>query len=390
MSRNQTGSVKKPAQKTQNQRTIKRIGLRLSTGLLMIFGSLFFVSIAATRPLSAGVLVLMLAFHATLTIAIAFSFPDTAVSYVWRYRLAYLISACLPLINWSVVGFVKFFNQDHNMFGTIPLLNIAIFLVIAIIGAFLGGLIATAIDEGLWENNSPPPEQIQKEVRRKHLELIGNPGPEPIAKRLFDYISALIGILLSMPIWSFITFLVWFEDPGPILFIKNSVTKGGNNFHQFKFRTMVPGAEIETGPVQAKRVDARVLVSGRFLRKTALDELPQLINILRSEMSFVGPRPQRTVLVRGYLEMLPDYAERHRVLPGLSGLAQVAGDYYLTPRQKLRFDSLYIRYRSMGFDLKLIMLAFLITFWYRWQDDWSGRLPRSLMRFGTNKPRNRT
>ncbi|MCJ7660339.1 MAG: sugar transferase, partial [Anaerolineales bacterium] len=139
------------------------------------------------------------------------------------------------------------------MFGTITLLNMGISLVLAIIGAFLGGLIATAIDEGLWENNSPPPEQIQKEVREKHLEVIGNPGPEPISKRLFDYISALFGILLSMPIWSLITFLVWFEDPGPILFIKNSVTKGGKNFHQFKFRTMVPGAEVETGPVQAKR-----------------------------------------------------------------------------------------------------------------------------------------
>jgi lipopolysaccharide/colanic/teichoic acid biosynthesis glycosyltransferase len=275
------------------------------------------------------------------------------------------------------------------MFATIPLLNVAISLILAIIGAFLGGLIATAIDEGLWENNSPP-EQIQKEVREKHLEVIGNPGPEPISKRLFDYISALFGILLSMPIWSFITFLVWFEDPGPILFIKNAVTKGGNNFHQFKFRTMVLGAEVETGPVQAKRADARVLLSGRFLRKTALDELPQLINILRSEMSFVGPRPHRTVLVRGYLEVLPEFAERHRILPGLAGLAQVAGDYYLTPRQKLRFDRLYIRYRSLGFDLKLIMLAFLITFWYRWQDDWNGRLPRSLMRFGTNKPENKT
>ena len=390
MSGNQTGSAKRPAQKTHNQNIIKRIGLWLFTGSLMVLGSFFLIGIAAARPHYAGFSVLLLVFHATLTIAIVHSFSDTGIGYVWRYRLAFLISACLPIINWSVVGFVKFFSQDPKMFGTIPLLNVAISLILAIIGAFLGGLIATAIDEGLWENNSPPPEQIQKEVREMHLEVIGDTGPEPISKRLFDYISAVFGILISMPIWSFITFLVWFEDPGPILFIKNSVTKGGKNFHQFKFRTMVPGAEVETGPVQAKRGDARVLLSGRFLRKTALDELPQLINILRSEMSFVGPRPQRTVLVRGYLEVLPEYAERHRVLPGLAGLAQVAGDYYLTPRQKLRFDRLYIRYRSLGFDLKLTMLAFLITFWYRWQDDWNGRFPRSFMRFGTNKPVKKT
>ena len=79
---------------------------------------------------------------------------------------------------------------------------------------------------------------------------------------------------------------------------------------------------------------------------------------------------------------MPEYAERHKVLPGLSGLAQVAGDYYLTPRQKLRLDRLYIRYMSLGFDLKLLFLAFLITFWYRWRKKWNGRLPRSLLRFG--------
>jgi lipopolysaccharide/colanic/teichoic acid biosynthesis glycosyltransferase len=159
------------------------------------------------------------------------------------------------------------------------------------------------------------------------------------------------------------------------------VGKGGANFHQFKLRTMVREAENNTGPVLASEEDERVLGVGRLLRKTALDELPQLINILRGEMSFVGPRPQRTVLVHGYLETMPEYAERHRVLPGLAGLAQVAGDYYLTPRQKLRFDRLYIRHRSLGFDLKLIGLACMITFWFRWKKDWNGRLPRQWYRW---------
>jgi len=120
-----------------------------------------------------------------------------------------------------------------------------------------------------------------------------------------------------------------------------------------------------------------------LLRKAALDELPQLVNILLGEMSFVGPRPQRTVLVHEYLQRMPEYAERHRIAPGLAGLAQVAGDYFLTPCQKLRFDRLYIRHASLGFDLKLILLAFLIAFWYRWQKDWNGRLPRRLMRWGS-------
>jgi lipopolysaccharide/colanic/teichoic acid biosynthesis glycosyltransferase len=81
---------------------------------------------------------------------------------------------------------------------------------------------------------------------------------------------------------------------------------------------------------------------------------------------------------------MPEYAERHRVLPGLAGLAQVAGDYYLTPRQKLRFDRLYIAYSSLGFDLKLLLLAFLITFWFRWQKDWGGRLPHKFLRYGSH------
>jgi lipopolysaccharide/colanic/teichoic acid biosynthesis glycosyltransferase len=221
---------------------------------------------------------------------------------------------------------------------------------------------------------------VQGEVYQCHLEVIGRPEGEPWLKRAFDISLALAGIVLSAPVWLVSALLIWIEDPGPVLFVKNSVGKGGVNFHQLKLRTMVRGAESGTGPVPAREEDERVLLIGRFLRKTALDELPQLINILRGEMSFVGPRPQRTVLVHGYLQEMPEYAERHRVLPGLAGLAQVAGDYYLTPRQKLRFDRLYIRHRSLGFDLKLIFMAFAIAFWFRWQAGWKGRLPRSWFR----------
>ncbi|MCK4961598.1 MAG: sugar transferase, partial [Anaerolineales bacterium] len=120
--------------------------------------------------------------------------------------------------------------------------------------------------------------------------------------------------------------------------------------------------------------------------KTALDELPQLLNILRGDMSFVGPRPQRTVIVHAYLKEMPEFAERHRIRPGISGLAQVAGSYYITPRQKLRYDRLYGRYASLGFDIKLIMLAFLLVFWLRWRKDWNGRLPRRWLRFGIRLP----
>jgi lipopolysaccharide/colanic/teichoic acid biosynthesis glycosyltransferase len=177
-----------------------------------------------------------------------------------------------------------------------------------------------------------------------------------------------------------IAFFIWFEDPGPLLFVKNSVGRGGRNFHQFKFRSMVRDAEKETGPVLSSEDDARVLKIGHVLRKTALDELPQLLNILDGEMSFVGPRPQRTVLVREYLHAMPEYAERHAVAPGISGLAQVVGSYYITPRQKLRLDRLYCHHASLGFDLKLLVIAFLLVFYLRWKKGWNGKVPRQWIR----------
>lgn len=249
----------------------------------------------------------------------------------------------------------------------------------SILGAFLGGLWATSRRWQIWEDNAPPPEGIQSEVMRIHQEVIGSPADELWTKRSFDFLLALFGLVVSAPVWILSAFLIWIEDPGPILFVKNSVGRGGVNFHQFKIRSMVRDAEQETGPVLAQEKDERILWVGRLLRKTALDELPQLLNILRGEMSFVGPRPQRTILVADYLKEMPEYADRHRVRPGLAGLAQVAGDYYLTPRQKLRFDRLYIRHSSLVFDLKLLFLAFLLTFWYRWQKNWNGRLPRGLL-----------
>ncbi len=312
--------------------------------------------------------VILLFLHALLAFSLEKALAATHLRRAWRYRTAFALSV-------SVYGFI---SAWHSL-SPLHAVDWA-GLGAAILGAFLGGLLSTSLNEHLWEDNSPPSECIQEEVYQRHVQVIGSPGAEPPLKRAFDISLALLGLLLSTPVWMAAAFLIWIEDPGPLLFVKNSVGKGGANFHQLKLRTMVREAENHTGPVLSSEEDERVLIVGRLLRKTALDELPQLINILRGEMSFVGPRPQRTVLVQGYLERMPEYAERHRVLPGLAGLAQVAGDYYLTPRQKLRFDRLYIRHRSLGFDLKLILLAFAIAFWYRWQSGWDGRLPRKWFR----------
>jgi lipopolysaccharide/colanic/teichoic acid biosynthesis glycosyltransferase len=255
--------------------------------------------------------------------------------------------------------------------------NLALLLVALLLGGFGGGLAASWRDDGLWEDNSPPPHDIVRYVFEAHQSRGIPEVNTPPGKRLLDLAASTAGLILLSPLVFAVCLLLWWEDPGPLFFVKNSVGRGGRSFRQWKLRTMVRGAEAESGPVWAEKDDERVLRIGRLLRRTALDELPQLANILIGQMSVVGPRPQRTVLVAEYLRQLPAYADRHRLPPGLAGLAQVAGHYYITPHQKLRFDRLYLEHAGLGFDLRLLLIAFAVVFWLRWQPGWRGRVPRA-------------
>jgi lipopolysaccharide/colanic/teichoic acid biosynthesis glycosyltransferase len=291
----------------------------------------------------------------------------------WGFRSAFIITLGAAIAGESASSLLLGTSMDWR------------WLTLAFLIAFAGGLLATAIDSGLWEDNSPPSSEIVNEVLLSHQLRLGKLKKIPVPKRCFDLLVAITGALFSLPVWAIISFLIWFEEPGPLLFIKNSVGYGGRNFHQFKFRSMVRDAERETGPILSTEDDVRLLKIGHVLRKAALDELPQLLNIIRGEMSFVGPRPQRTVLVREYLQVMPEYSERHAVAPGISGLAQVVGSYYISPRQKLRLDRLYVRHANLGFDLKLLVIAFLVVFYLRWKKDWNGRVPRKWIRFGSGR-----
>jgi lipopolysaccharide/colanic/teichoic acid biosynthesis glycosyltransferase len=193
-------------------------------------------------------------------------------------------------------------------------------------------------------------------------------------KRLFDASLSAAGLLISTPLWCVIPAAIKFEDGGPVFFPQERVGLDGRVFLALKFRSMRPDAERLSGPVQATENDPRVTRVGRVLRATAMDELPQLVNILRGDMSFVGPRPLRPgeVEVRGDgrmipLDRIPGYSERHAIRPGLTGLTQVYASRDISRTSKFRLDRLYLKRASFCLDLRLILLSFWITGRGEWE-----------------------
>jgi lipopolysaccharide/colanic/teichoic acid biosynthesis glycosyltransferase len=198
-------------------------------------------------------------------------------------------------------------------------------------------------------------------------------------KRLFDLTLAAIGLIGSAPLWAVIAAAVKLEDGGPVFFPQERVGLGGRVFTAMKFRSMVTDAEARSGPRQAGENDPRITRVGRFLRGTAMDELPQLWNILVGDMSFVGPRPLRPgeVEVRGDgrmipLASIPGYEARHGVRPGLTGLTQVYAPRDIPRASKFRLDRLYLQRAGLCLDLKLIALSFWIT----GRGAWESREPK--------------
>lgn len=226
-------------------------------------------------------------------------------------------------------------------------------------------------------------------------------GRMPWAKRAFDVLLSGMGLLASAPLWGLIGLSVKLGDGGPVFYGQRRVGQGGRAFKSWKFRSMVPDAEQRFGLVQAGENDPRVTRVGRRLRAMALDELPQLWNIFKGDMSFVGPRAlvpeeievhektfnvQRSTFkvqsarftghgsgVEGgngaavAMEQTPGYAARHQVRPGLTGLAQIYAPRDIPRRHKFKYDVLYIKKQSFWLDLKLIALSFWITFRGKWE-----------------------
>lgn len=186
-------------------------------------------------------------------------------------------------------------------------------------------------------------------------------------KRAVDVVLSSAGLVVAWPVWAMIALAIKLDDGGPIFYRQVRVGRWGRAFQVWKFRSMVPDAERHTGAVLATEHDSRVTRIGRFLRATALDELPQLWNILNGDMSFVGPRPERPELVDEFRRTVPGYDDRFAVVPGLTGLAQVYGRYDSSARAKLRYERLYICRRTLGLDARLIALSFWVTFRGKWE-----------------------
>jgi sugar transferase (PEP-CTERM system associated) len=177
-------------------------------------------------------------------------------------------------------------------------------------------------------------------------------------KRCMDACASAFGLLVSLPLWVLVPLLIKLDSRGPIFFQQDRVGEGGRVFEVMKFRSMRFDAEAATGPVWATDGDNRVTRVGRFIRKTRIDELPQLLNVLRGEMSFVGPRPERPVFVDQLAAQIPYYVQRHSVRPGLTGLAQVKYSYGSTVEdavEKLRYDLYYIKRLGFWMDLSIIV-----------------------------------
>jgi sugar transferase (PEP-CTERM system associated) len=177
-------------------------------------------------------------------------------------------------------------------------------------------------------------------------------------KRLVDIALAVTGLVLGAPFFVLTALLVKATSPGPVLYRQQRVGQHGREFTIYKFRSMRADAEAASGAVWAQQNDARVTPVGKFLRKSRLDELPQLWNILRGDMSFVGPRPERPEFVRQLTEQIPYYGQRHVVRPGLTGWAQVKYPYGSTVEdalEKLQYELFYIKHMSVGFDVFIVL-----------------------------------
>jgi exopolysaccharide biosynthesis polyprenyl glycosylphosphotransferase len=175
----------------------------------------------------------------------------------------------------------------------------------------------------------------------------------PIFKRAFEIVFSVALLLFTLPVLVLTMIAIKLESPGPVFYKQERVGLNGKRFEIIKLRSMRTDAE-KNGPQWAAKNDPRVTRVGKFIRKTRIDELPQLINILRGDMSLIGPRPERPVFTEKFDKEIPGFKKRLLVKPGLTGWAQVNGGYEMTPAEKFELDMFYIQNQSFKMDMQIL------------------------------------
>ena len=196
------------------------------------------------------------------------------------------------------------------------------------------------------------------------LYLARNMGLTPLQrfwKRLTDIVVSAIGLVIASPFMLLIAIAIKLCDGGPVFYRQTRLTRNGREFRIYKFRSMYVDSE-KSGARLASKHDSRVTPVGKVIRNLHFDELPQLINVLKGEMSIVGPRPERPEIVEEYQASIPEYSFRIRVKAGITGYAQVYGRYNTEPIDKLKYDMMYIQHYSLSLDFKIMLLTFKILF----------------------------
>lgn len=186
-----------------------------------------------------------------------------------------------------------------------------------------------------------------------------------LTKRIVDIIGSTAGLIILSPLLVFTALLIKLTSKGPILYSQIRVGKNGKHFSIYKFRTMKVDAEKHTGPVWAAKNDNRLTAIGGILRKSRIDEIPQFVNVLKGDMSLVGPRPERPIFVEQLKYQICDYEKRLDVKPGITGLAQVWHRYDETVedvRKKIKYDILYIKKACFWTDIRILLRTFLVVF----------------------------
>lgn len=182
-------------------------------------------------------------------------------------------------------------------------------------------------------------------------------------KRTIDIAGALILLTITSPIMLITAIIIKLYDGGPVLYKQVRCTINRKEFRIMKFRSMRTDAEKDGVARLAQKNDNRITPIGKFIRKCRVDELPQLFNILKGDMSFIGPRPERPEIIAQYMEVMPEFVYRMKVKAGLAGFAQVYGKYNTSPYDKLKLDLTYIENYSLWMDIKLMLLTLKILFW---------------------------